>query len=134
MENVNTVDRVWGVLHCDINPGGECNESNGLGDSRPCPDSRCPGNFHTYAIEVDRSTTPETLTWFVDDVKYHELDETSFSESVWRQTVQTPHFVLMNLAIGGGFPDGVAGLKTPTNATASGGTYEAEYVAVYNSV
>ncbi|KAF6818685.1 carbohydrate binding family 6 [Colletotrichum musicola] len=134
MENVNTLDRVWGVLHCDKNPGGECDESNGLGDYRSCPGSPCPGNFHTYAIEVDRSTTPETLTWLVDDIAYHEIPEWWLSESVWQQTVHVPHFVLLNLAIGGGFPDGVAGFETPTNATLSGGTYEAEYVAVYNSV
>ncbi|TDZ38066.1 Beta-glucanase [Colletotrichum spinosum] len=133
MENVNLGDLTWGVLHCDVNPGGFCNESNGLGNSTTCPNSRCPGNFHTYSIEVDRSSDPEELRWYVDGVQYHQVNATQMSDKVWAQTVHKPHFVLLNMAMGGGFPDGVAGFKTPTNATASGGTYEAEYVAVYNT-
>lgn len=45
-----------------------------------------------------------------------------------------PHFVLMNLAIGGSFPNKDYGADaTPLESTKSGGVYQAEYVAVYNS-
>ena len=37
MENVNGINSVWGVLHCGVNPGGPCNETQGLGASRACP-------------------------------------------------------------------------------------------------
>ncbi|KAK2468348.1 hypothetical protein H9L39_17846 [Fusarium oxysporum f. sp. albedinis] len=134
MENVNNLDRVWGVLHCGTNPGGPCNEPNGLGDSRPCPGGSCAGKFHTYAVEVDRAEYPETLRWFVDGVQYHQVNETELPEDVWEQTVHRPHFVLLNMAIGGGFPDGVHGGQTPLNTTVSGGRYEIRYVAVYNSI
>ncbi|KAF0315635.1 glycosyl hydrolase family 16 [Colletotrichum asianum] len=133
MENVNLMDRHWGVYHCGTNPGGPCDESNGIGNSSTCPDSACPGNFHTYSIEVDRQNSPETLTWFVDGVQFHQVNETAIPDAVWKKTVHNPHFILMNMAIGGGFPNGIYGSETPTNATVSGGTYEAEYVAVYNS-
>ncbi|KAJ4309851.1 hypothetical protein N0V84_011279 [Fusarium piperis] len=134
MENVNNLDRVWGVLHCGTNPGGPCNESNGLGDSRPCAGASCAGNFHTYAIEVDRTASPETLSWFVDGAMYHQVNETALPEKVWEQTVHSPHFILLNMAIGGGFPSGLHGGPTPLNTTASGGRYEIRYVAVYNSI
>lgn len=40
----------------------------------------------------------------------------------------------MNLAIGGSFPNKDYGADaTPLETTASGGVYEAEYIAVYNS-
>jgi hypothetical protein len=34
MENVNGINSVWGVPHRGVNPGGPCNETNGLGASR----------------------------------------------------------------------------------------------------
>ncbi|OLN97804.1 Glucan endo-1,3-beta-glucosidase A1-like protein 2 [Colletotrichum chlorophyti] len=133
MENVNTVDRFWGVMHCDSNPGGACDEPNGIGNSTICAGGSCPGRFHTHTVEVDRSTSPEFIRWFIDGVQFHSVNQTALPEKVWEQTVHKPHFVLLNMAIGGGFPDGVYGSKTPTNATVSGGVYEAQYVAVYNS-
>lgn len=30
MENVNGIDSVWGVFHCGVNPGGPCNETDGI--------------------------------------------------------------------------------------------------------
>lgn len=50
------------------------------------------------------------------------------------QIAHKGHFVLMNLAIGGSFPNKDYGADaTPLESTASGGVYQAEYVAVYNS-
>ncbi|KAK1673846.1 concanavalin A-like lectin/glucanase domain-containing protein [Colletotrichum godetiae] len=126
MENPNVGNRIWGVLHCDRNPGGFCDESNGIGNSTSCPNSVCSGNLHTYTIEVDRSARPEILRWFVDGVQYHQVSETQLSEAIWTQTVHKPHFILLNMAMGGGFPDGISALKTPLNSTLSGGTYEAD--------
>ncbi|KAM5354087.1 hypothetical protein ACJ41O_000737 [Fusarium nematophilum] len=134
MENINNLDRAWAVLHCGTNPGGPCDEPNGLGDNRPCPGGSCAGNFHTYTIEVDRASYPETLRWFIDGVQHHQVNETELPADVWEQTVHRPHFVLLNMAIGGGFPNGVYGGETPLNTTASGGRYEVRYVAVYNSI
>ncbi|KZL70783.1 carbohydrate binding family 6 [Colletotrichum tofieldiae] len=133
MENVNNVDRYWSVLHCDSNPGGACNEPNGIGNSTTCAGGSCLGNFHTHAVEIDRTTSPEFIRWFVDGIQSHSVNESALPRDVWSQTVHKPHFVLLNMAMGGGFPDGVYGSKTPTNATVSGGAYEVQYVAVYNS-
>ncbi|WYZ38055.1 hypothetical protein EsH8_II_001561 [Colletotrichum jinshuiense] len=126
MENVNNVDRIYGVLHCGTQPGGACNEPSGLGNSRACPGKSCIGNFHTYTVEVDRSNPIEAIRWYVDNVLYHQVLQTQMPAAIWKQTVQKPHFILLNLAIGGAFPDGAYGSKTPTSTTLSGGVFEAE--------
>ncbi|KAF5549521.1 glycosyl hydrolase family 16 [Fusarium mexicanum] len=134
MENVNNLDRTWSVLHCGTNPHGPCDEPNGLASSRACPGSSCAGNFHTHTVEIDRSMHPETVRWFVDGVQYHQVNETEIPMKVWEQTIHRPHFILLNLAIGGEFTDGVFGGQTPLETTVSGGRYEIRYVAVYNTI
>ena len=41
------------------------------------------------------------------------------------------YFILLNVAMGGAFPNGVAGAGTPTGATVSGRPMLVDYVAVY---
>ncbi|KAG7134500.1 Glucan endo-1 like protein [Verticillium longisporum] len=133
MENVNNLNRCWGTYHCGTNPGGVCDEPSGRGNSLVCPNAPCPGNFHTYSVEVDRTSSPEFLRWYVDGQKYHEINETALPPDVWEKTLHRPHFILLNMAMGGGFPNALAGGDTPLNSTQSGGQLEVQYVAVYNS-
>ncbi|KAK1580729.1 beta-glucanase [Colletotrichum navitas] len=133
MENVNGINQDWGTMHCDVNPGGACNEKNGLSGNLTCGGGACQGNFHTYAVEVDRSASPESVKWYLDDVVYWTVTETQLPADIWAQTVHVPYYVLLNLAIGGEFPDKVFGSTTPTADTVSGGVFEAEYVAVYHT-
>lgn len=132
MENVNGLDTVWGVLHCGVAPGGPCDESNGIGAARACPGSPCQGNFHTYRFEWDRSTSPEQLRWYVDGEHYHTVTQDQVGEPYWsNMTDHAGYFILLNVAMGGGFPDGVAGFATPTAATEPGHPMLVDYVAVY---
>ncbi|WP_165984923.1 glycoside hydrolase family 16 protein [Streptomyces sp. YIM 98790] len=132
MENVNGLNTVWGVLHCGVNPGGPCNETNGLGNSRTCPGASCQSAFHTYRFEWDRSSSPHTLRWFVDGQEYHSLNQNQFDATTWSDmTDHAGYFLLLNLAMGGAFPDGVAGHATPTAATVPGHSMVVDYVAVY---
>lgn len=60
MENVNGIAKVWGVLHCGVNPGGPCDETNGIANSRQCPGSACQGNVslsHTFFSYLTSSVT-----------------------------------------------------------------------------
>jgi beta-glucanase (GH16 family) len=131
MENVNGVNSVWGVLHCGVAPGGPCDEFNGLANSIACPGSPCPGNFHTYAFEWDTSITPNQLRWYVDGQQYHSVSQGQLPADTWTQmTSHAGYFVILNVAIGGGFPDGVAGFQTPTAATVPGRPLVVDYVTV----
>ncbi|MFJ4983197.1 glycoside hydrolase family 16 protein [Streptomyces sp. NPDC088732] len=133
MENVNGINQVWGTLHCGGNPGGPCNETNGLGATHVCPGSACQGAFHTYTFEWDRSVSPETLRWYVDGVQYHSVNASQMDATTWANATHHGHFLLLNVAMGGAFPNGVAGSGTPTGATASGVPMLVDYVAVWNS-
>jgi hypothetical protein len=133
MENINGVNRAYSTFHCGVNPGGPCDETNGISFNLVCPGTPCQGNFHTYTLEIDRTKSPEPLTWFVDDKQIGQVLSTKVPSDTWAQTVHNPHFILLNLAIGGSFPNKVAGKNTPTSATVSGGKYQIDYVAVYNS-
>jgi hypothetical protein len=48
-------------------------------------------------------------------------------------TGHSGYFLLLNVAMGGGFPNGVAGFGTPTGDTVSGRPMVVDYVAVWQS-
>ncbi|MEU6206940.1 carbohydrate-binding protein [Micromonospora musae] len=133
MENVNGLNSVWGVLHCGVAPGGPCNEFNGLGNSRACPGGSCQSTFHTYRFEWDASASPQQLRWYVDGQQYHSVTQSQVGEPFWSQmTSHAGYFLLLNVAMGGGFPNGVAGFTTPTAQTVPGHPMLVDYVAVYS--
>jgi hypothetical protein len=134
MENVNGINSVWGTLHCGVNPGGPCNETTGLGASRACPNTTCQSAFHTYRFEWDRSVNPEQLRWYVDGVQYHSVSQSQVDATTWsNMTSHNGYFILLNVSIGGAFPDAIAGATTPTSSTTSGAPMVVDYVAVWNS-
>jgi len=134
MENVNGINSVWAVLHCGVNPGGPCNETNGLGASRACPGSSCQSAFHTYRFEWDRATSPGQLRWYVDGELFHSVSQSQFDAGTWADmTGHAGYFLLLNVAMGGAFPNGVAGSATPTAATVPGHPMVVDYVAVWQS-
>jgi hypothetical protein len=135
MENVNGLNSVWGVLHCGVAPGGPCDEHNGIGASRACPGSPCQGNFHTYRFEWDMiNPSAQQLRWYVDGQQYHTVNQSQLDATTWNNmTSHAGYFLLLNVAMGGGFPNGVAGFNTPVAATQSGVPMLVDYVAVYQS-
>ncbi|MCB5909906.1 glycoside hydrolase family 16 protein [Streptomyces pinistramenti] len=131
MENVNGANQVWATLHCGVSPGGPCNETQGKGSSRECPGAACQAGFHTYALELDRTdSAAESLNWYVDGQRFHTVTSAEMDADTWAKATHHGHFLLLNLAMGGGFPDGVAGRATPTDTTAPGGSLLVDRVAV----
>lgn len=131
MENVNGINSVWAVLHCGVNPGGPCNETTGIGANRPCPGSSCQSAFHTYRFEWDRSSSPNALRWYVDDQLYHTVTQNQLDAATWaNMTEHAGYFILLNVAIGGAFPDALGG-PTPTPATVPGRPMLVDYVGVW---
>ncbi|WP_103944389.1 carbohydrate-binding protein [Thermomonospora echinospora] len=134
MENVNGLNTVWGVLHCGVNPGGACNETSGIGASRACPGTSCQAGMHTYRFEWDRSVTPNQLRWYVDGQQFHSVSQSQLDATTWaNMTGHNGYFLLLNVAMGGAFPNGVAGFGTPTAGTVSGRPMLVDYVAVWQS-
>ncbi len=133
MENVNGINSVWGVLHCGVNPGGPCNETTGIANSRQCPGSSCQSAFHTYTFEWDTSKSPQELRWYVDGQQFHTVTSAQVGEPHWtNMTNHAGYFILLNVAIGGAFPNAVPGGQTPTSATVPGRPMVVDYVAVWS--
>ncbi|WP_155374792.1 carbohydrate-binding protein [Catellatospora vulcania] len=134
MENVNGINSVWGVLHCGVAPGGPCNEFNGIGASRACPGSSCQSAFHTYRFEWDRTNeNAQQLRWYVDGTLFHTVNQSQVGSYWSAMTSHAGYFLLLNVAMGGAFPNGVAGSATPTGSTVSGQPMRVDYVAVYQT-
>jgi len=130
LEDVNGLSSVYGTLHCGVSPGGPCNEFSGIGSGRHAC-SGCQTAFHTYRVEIDRSVSPEQIRWFLDGVNYFTVKATQVDPTTWANAVDHPFFIIFDLAMGGGFPNGVAGHTTPTGATASGASMIVDYVRVF---
>jgi beta-glucanase (GH16 family) len=133
MESVNGLDAVWGILHCGINPGGPCGEPIGIGSRLPCPHEACTAGPHTFTFEWNRSVTPEQLRWFVDGQLVNQVAENQMPAETWNQlTQQRGYFMLLDVAVGGGFSFVMSGWKpTPTPDTEPGHSMVVDYVAVW---
>jgi beta-glucanase (GH16 family) len=117
MESVNGRDSVWQTFHCGDPVGGPCKETNGIGSGElPC--HGCRAGWHTYAIEYDRSVTPEQLRWFVDGKNTFTVKADQVDQTTWENANHHGFFVILNVAIGGVFPAKFGGGPTP--ATRSG--------------
>jgi hypothetical protein len=133
MEDVNSLSEVAGTIHCGVYPGGPCNEGNGIGSGlRAC--SGCQSGFHTYTMILDRTnTSAESITFYLDGSSYFTVTEAQVGASTWQQAFDHNLSIILDLAMGGGFPNGVCGCTTPTSSTAAGGTMRVDYVAAYTS-
>jgi hypothetical protein len=133
MEDVNALSDVAGTIHCGTDPGGPCNETNGIGSGlRSC--SGCQGGFHTYTMILNRTNTAnESITFYLDGSAYFSVTESQVGTSTWQSAFDHNLSVIFDLAMGGGFPNGACGCTTPTGATTSGGTMKVAYVAAYQT-
>jgi beta-glucanase (GH16 family) len=76
-------------------------------------------NFHVFAMEWE----PDSITWFVDGIQYHQL--TPGDIGPWAP-FQEDFYLILNLALGGNWPG-------PVDATTIlPQTLEVDYVRVYN--
>lgn len=110
-------------MHCGVNPGGPCHEHGGLGGAT----ADTATLWHEYSIELDNSTSPAAVRWYLDGKQYWSVNETTVGQPAWGEATAHGFFIILDLAIGGGW----AG--NPTNQTMSGGTMEIDWIAVYTS-
>jgi len=128
MENINGRPSVFSALHCGVGSGGPCNETVGIGSGEHAC-SGCNGAFHTYAVEYDRSVSPERLRFYLDGNNYHTVLATQVDAGTWAAATQHGFFIILTVAIGGGFPAAFGG--GPNAATVSGVPMLVDYVAAY---
>jgi hypothetical protein len=128
MENVQGLNTEWATMHCGTNPGGPCNETSGIGGNTPCAGTTCQAGFHTYAMEWDRSTSPEEIRFYLDGVNFHTVKANQVDATTWANATNHGYFVILNVAMGGGFPDAFGG--GPDSGTEPGHPLVVDYVQV----
>jgi Carbohydrate binding module (family 6) len=130
MEDINGRSSEFATLHCGVAPGGPCNEFTGLGSGeRSC--AGCQTGFHTYAMEYDRSVSPEQIRWYLDGANFFTLNSTQVDATTWNNATHHGFFVILNVAMGGAFPAAFGG--GPTGSTQSGVPMLVDYVSVMTS-
>src|SRR5215831_8862470 len=82
MEDINGRSSVFSTLHCGTASGGPCNETTGLGSGEHAC-SGCQTGFHTYAVEYDRSVSPEQLRFYLDGSNYFTLNSSQLDATTW---------------------------------------------------
>ena len=126
MESVNGRPSVFGTLHCGVAQGGPCREPQGLGSGeQSC--AGCSKGFHTYAVEVDRSVSPEQVRWYLDGREYHRVTAAGIDQATWDRAVDHGVFLILDVAMGGGLP-GAFGGGQPGPGTEPGHPLRVQYV------
>jgi len=138
LEDVNSGSQYSGALHCgnltQKNPDGTtgpCHEGNGFGSGlRPCPS--CQSGYHTYAVVVDRRDAGhEQIRWYVDGREFFSMSESQVGTATWTQAVDHGYHIILDLAIGGGYPDSLCHCQSPTAQTTPGAALSISDVSVY---
>ncbi len=101
MENVGREpERVHGTIH---GPGYSGGNAIGRGTTLPGGEAFAD-DFHVYAIDW----SPAGITWSVDGIEYSTVTPADLSPGA-RWVFDHPHFLILNVAVGGhwpGYPDG----------------------------
>ncbi|MFE2521571.1 glycoside hydrolase family 16 protein [Streptomyces mirabilis] len=128
MENVQGINNEWATMHCGTSPGGPCNEKSGIGGQRVCEGTTCQGSFHTYAVEWDKSTSPEEMRFYLDGVNFHTVRQSQVDATTWANATNHGYFIILNVAMGGEFPAAFGG--GPDGGTDPGHPLVVDYVQV----
>jgi len=133
MEDVNALSEHSGTLHCGTDPGGPCNETTGLGSGlQAC--SGCQTGYNTYSVIINRTnTSDESLTWYLNGNAYETVTESQVGTAAWQAAVDHGFFLILDVAMGGGFPDAICNCTAPSSSTSSGASMSVGYVAVYQT-
>ncbi|MFF1656584.1 glycoside hydrolase family 16 protein [Streptomyces sp. NPDC058255] len=131
MENVQGINNEWATMHCGTSPGGPCNEKSGIGGQQVCAGTTCQGGFHTYAVEWDKSTSPEEMRFYLDGVNFHTVRQNQVDATTWTNATNHGYFIILNVAMGGEFPAAFGG--GPDGGTDPGHPLVVDYVQVLQS-
>jgi hypothetical protein len=133
MEDVNALSEVSGTLHCGTDPGGPCNETDGLGSGLVAC-SGCQTSYNTYSVIVNRTdTSDESITYYLNGNAYYTVTESQVGTSAWQAAVDHGFFIILDLAMGGAYPNAICGCSSPSSSTSSGASMSVGYVAVYTT-
>ena len=124
MEDVNGQDAASQALHDAAGSTGHYLMS--------CPASRCLSGYHTYAAIVNRTkTSAEYLQFLIDGKVVETITEAKVGVTAWQKAIDHGFYFVLDLSLGGTYPDEECGCSSPTASTTSGASMSIGYVAVY---
>jgi beta-glucanase (GH16 family) len=138
MEDVDGLSKLSGTFHCgnlkQRNPDGTlgpCHELTGLGSGlQPCVG--CQQGFHTYTVIIDRRHAgAEQIRWYLDGHEFFSIDESRVGQAAWTTAVDHGFSILLDVAVGGRYPDNQCQCTSPSNRTSSEGMMVVHYVKVF---
>jgi len=133
MEDVNSLSELSGTVHCGTDPGGPCNEPSGLGSGLVAC-SGCQSGYHTYTMILNRTNTAaESITFYLDGKSYYTVTEAKVGTSTWQAAFDHNLSLILDLAMGGSYPNGQCDCTSPTSSTVSGRSMSVAYVAAYST-
>lgn len=105
MEQVNGAMTAYGTAHCGTDPGGPCQETNGLGATIDIPDN----GWHTWSLKWDRGSSDwkqQSIEFSRDGQVFNTITGASFGddEATFGTLAHSPMYILMNVAVGGDWP------------------------------
>lgn len=129
LEDINGRSSVFGTLHCGtVDAPNPCHEFSGLGSGEvACPD--CQKHFHLYRVELDKSVTPNEIRWYLDNSNFFTVKSSEVDATTWANATNHGFFIILNVAMGGGFPNAFGG--GPTANTVEGVPMLIDFVRVY---
>lgn len=123
-EGLNGDNKASQTLH-----DGGPTESHGL---ISCPVATCQTAFNTYSVIVDRTNpNAESLQFLMDGKVEKTVTEAEVGTADWKAAIDHGFYILLDLAMGGNYPDSDCNCTGPTSSTTSGGQLKVAYVAVY---
>jgi hypothetical protein len=140
MEDVNGLSQEAGTLHCgnltQRNPDGTfgpCHEEGGLGSGlRAC--TGCQLGFHTYTVIIDRrDASDQQIRWYLDGHEFYSVRESRVGPAAWTAAVDHGLRILLDVAVGGSYPDARCRCTAPGGQSSSQGTMAVRYVDVYTN-
>jgi beta-glucanase (GH16 family) len=138
LEDINALSTHSGTLHCGNmtvrNPDGTfgpCHEGHGLGSGRlPCPG--CQQGFHTYSVIIDRrDAAGQQIRWYLDGREFFSVSESQVGRATWTAAVDHGFSILLDVAVGGTYPDVICRCVSPSAQTSAGSTMVVRDLAVY---
>jgi hypothetical protein len=133
LEDVNALSEHSSTIHCGTDPGGPCNEPDGIGSGLlSC--SGCQTGYNTYTMILNRTnTSDESITFYLNGNETFSVSEGQVGTSTWQAAYDHNMSIIFDLAMGGGYPNGVCNCTSPSSSTTSGGTMSVAYVAAYTT-
>jgi beta-glucanase (GH16 family) len=124
MEDVNGLNKASQTLHDAAAGGGH--------PLIACQGSKCESGYHTYSVIINRTNTrAEYLQFLMGGRVTKTITEAQVGATAWHEAIDHGFFIILDLAMGGNYPDGMCNCTTPTASTSSGASMSVGYVAVY---